>query len=391
MIITFVLALTTAYPCTGYGKVFGAQLQFTESDDLPEDTTVIVLNYNMQPGTQTQVVDPYLRFDYQRGDVTHTGVDHGVYNYFSKSATFNLTTDRLSQPIVYWTFFNELAGLTFMTLRYNFDFTYQYNIPLITRPLPNATLYAETDLPCLTPHNSMITGMRSSGLDLDSFQFIYAGLQDSACSCLLQDAVTPAPSQWRMQLAISLGVLLPVLAIALLTVVAVKYCRRKVVLLELEQEQESRESEMTSQVKLNKNHYPSEESYYDEELPTDPSKQEPKPQTVQKIDESQLEQMDEPQQEQMDHSHQEPEQESRLEDINFYMEPAPSQLEMSEEVKEAILVSKQKGSKVQMLEAGITSLSQSRLEISREEPARDTLILVPEADELFMVEEAEDS
>lgn len=80
-----------------------------------------------------------------------------------------------------------------------------------------------------------------------------------------------------------------------------------------------------------------------------------------------------------------------MEDINFYMEPAPSQLEMSEEVKEAILVSKQKGSKVQMLEAGITSLSQSRLEISREEPARDTLILVPEADELFMVEEAEDS
>jgi hypothetical protein len=112
-------------------------------------------------------------------------VDHGVYNYFSKSASFNLTTNLLSQPIVYWTFFNELAGLTFMTLRYNFDFTYQYNIPLVTRPLPNAMPYAETDLYCLTPRNSMITCMRSSGLDLDSLQFIYASLQDSASSCLL--------------------------------------------------------------------------------------------------------------------------------------------------------------------------------------------------------------
>lgn len=271
MIITFVLALAAAYPCTGYGRVFGAQLPFTESDHLPKDTTGIVLNYNMLPGTETQVVDPYLRFDYLRDGVTHTGADHGVYNYFAKSATFNLTTDRLSQPVVYRTFFNELAGLTFMTLRYNFDFSHEYNIPLVTRPLPNATLYAETDLTCLTPRNSMITGMRSSGLDLDSFQFIYAGLQDSACSCLLQDAVTPAPSQWRRQLAISLGVLLPVLAIAVGTVAALKFCRRKVVLLEPEQEQESHESEMASQVKLNKNHYPSEESYYDEELPTDPS------------------------------------------------------------------------------------------------------------------------
>ncbi len=69
------------------------------------------------------MVDPYLRFDYIQDNVKYFGSDHGTYDYFAKTATFNLTTDQIYRPIVYWTVFNELAGITFMAMRWNFDYS----------------------------------------------------------------------------------------------------------------------------------------------------------------------------------------------------------------------------------------------------------------------------
>ena len=77
--------------------------------------TVIVLSYSMQKGTEINVVDPYLRFDYVQNNITFSGADHGTYDYYAQTATFNLTTDRIFKPVVFWTVFYELAGIKFMT------------------------------------------------------------------------------------------------------------------------------------------------------------------------------------------------------------------------------------------------------------------------------------
>ena len=104
--------------------------QVNKQDWVPPKTA-IVLNYDLVRGGGIDYTDyasdPYLRFDYKQtidGELHSTkGMSHGKESLMVASATFNLTTDQIYDPTVYWTPFGEFAGLDLLTVRYNFDFT----------------------------------------------------------------------------------------------------------------------------------------------------------------------------------------------------------------------------------------------------------------------------